>query len=131
MVEQKKFWQGTNFWVSLVLLIGGLFVGFPQGPAREIVAGVFALIGAVFAVREWAKSTEIDFAAWVRSSNTWQYLATIITAILPTFPLALLDSGRGVVEAIFSGNLQGIIIAGLSFLTMLYNLFLKKPAANG
>ena len=55
--QPLKFWQGTNFWIALVLAVGGLFVGFPEGDARNIVGGVFALIASAGALREKLKGT--------------------------------------------------------------------------
>lgn len=127
MIEQvKKSLRGTNFWVAIFLFSTGIFVGFPDGAARDIVGGIFGTIGGIFAVREYLKSPAIDLRAWLSSANTWNYLLTIVVSIFPMFPSVLLEDGRQVVDGLLAGNLQGTIIAGLSLLTKIYHLFIKK-----
>ena len=85
--QPLKFWQGTNFWIALVLAVGGLFVGFPEGDARNIVGGVFALIASAGALREKLKGAAIvNWKDWIRSTNTWNYIGAAIVAIVPALP---------------------------------------------
>ena len=120
-----KFWQGTNFWIAIMLLIGGFFVGFPQEDAAGAVTGIFALVGTIFGIREKVKGT-VSFKDWITGSNTWNYIATAVIAIVPTIPSELFVSLRDVLQAAIGGNWQGIGIGIFSLATILYNLFKKK-----
>lgn len=128
-MEDIKFWQGTNFWIALVLAVGGLFVGFPQGEARDIVAAVFALIGAAGAIREKVKDLQIDWRAWLGSKNTWNYIATVFVSIFPMLPADLFARLADLFNALLGGNWQGVVTAVFSIATMLYYIFVKKPTA--
>lgn len=130
MEQEFKFWQGTNFWIALVLAIGGMFVGFPENEAKTFVVAVFALIGAAGAVREKVKDLQIDWRAWLASKNTWNYLATVITAIFPFIPVDLFARLSDLFQSLMGGNWQGVVTAVFSIATMLYYIFVKpKPAA--
>ena len=115
-----KPWQGTNFWTALVLLIGGLFVGFPAGDATGVVEALFASIAGIFAVREKIKDSKIDWSAWIKSKNTWNYLTTLFVALIPTIPTGLFQSLKEILEAAMGGNWQGIIAGLFSLGTILY-----------
>lgn len=128
MNTQVKFWQGTNFWLSVVLFIGGLFVGFPVGDASEAVGYIFALVGSVGLIREKIKDSKIDWKAWAVSKNTWNYLAAAVTAVIPTIPTALFTGMNEALTAAISGNWQGFAIALFSLATIIYHLF-QKPNA--
>jgi hypothetical protein len=122
-----KFWQGTNFWIALVLAFGGLFIGFPEGEARAIVAGVFGLIATAGAFREKLKGiTNVPWKDWLRSPNTWNYIAAAVTAIVPILPVELFTRLRELIDALIGGNWQGIVTAVFSIATMLYYI-IKKP----
>lgn len=129
MSTQQKvaFWQGTNFWISLVLAAGGLFVGFPEGEARNLVGGVFALIGTAGVFREKLKGlARVSWGDWIKSANTWNYIAAIVVSIVPTLPADLFARLRELIDAILGGNWQGIITALFSIGTMLYYIFRPK-----
>lgn len=128
MNQEIKFWQGTNFWVALVLFFGGLFVGFPDGEAKHAVEAVFAAIAAVFAVRERVKGLGIDWKAWITSKNTWNYLGAFVTAIIPAIPLDLFARLNDLAVAIIGGNWQGIVTSVFSIATILYYLLKPKIA---
>lgn len=125
--QKVAFWQGTNFWISLVLAAGGLFIGFPEGEARDIVGGVFALIGTAGVFREKLKGlTRVSWGDWIKSTNTWNYIAAIIISIAPSLPADLFVRLRELMDAILGGNWQGIITALFSIGTMLYYIFKPK-----
>lgn len=130
MNKEIKFWQGTNFWLSVVLFVGGLFVGFPGGDAADAIGSIFALIGSAGLIREKIKDAKIDWKAWATSKNTWNYLAAAVTAIVPTIPTGIFASLNEVLTAAIGGNWQGFIIALLSLATMIYHIFQspKTPA---
>lgn len=127
MQQELKFWQGTNFWIALVLAFGGLVVGFPEGDARNAVAAIFAAIASAGAIREKIKGAKIDWKAWLSSTNTWNYLAAAITAALPMIPVDLFARLGDLARAAIGGNWQGIVTAFFSIATILYYIF-RKPA---
>jgi hypothetical protein len=126
MQQELKFWQGTNFWVALVLAIGGIWVGFPQDEASGAVQALFALISAVGLVREKVKGLRIDWKAWAVSKNTWNYIAAFVTAIVPTIPVDFFQRLNELATAVVGGNWQGIVTALFSIATMLYYI-VRKP----
>lgn len=120
----KNFWQGTNFWVALLLLFGGFFVGFPEGEAVTAVNGIFALVATFFGIREKVKGT-VTFKEWIGGSNTWNYIGALVISIVPTIPVELFHSLRDLLQAAIGGNWQGIGIGLFSLATILYNIFRK------
>lgn len=120
-----KFWQGTNFWVALILLVGGFFVGFPQEDATGAVTAFFALIATGFGIREKVKGV-VSFKDWISGSNTWNYLGAAVVAIVPSIPTELFTSLQSIMQAAVGGNWQGIAVGVFSLATILYNVFKKK-----
>ena len=126
-MQEKKFWQGTNFWIAIVLAGGGLFVGFPQDDARDLIGSLFALIGSAGALREKLKGlTPVSWKDWIRSPNTWNYLGAAIVSIVPAIPVDMFQRMRDLLDSAIGGNWQGIITALFSIGTMLYFIF-KGP----
>lgn len=122
-----KFWQGTNFWIALVLAFGGLFIGFPENDARIIVSSIFGLIAAVGALREKLKGAGlVSWKEWIRSKNTWNYLSAVAIAIVPTIPADLFLRLRDLVDAALGANWQGVVTAVFSIATMIYYIFSNK-----
>lgn len=115
-----KFWQGTNFWVAAVLAIGGLWVGFPADDAKHSTELIVGALGGIFAIREKVKNLKIDWKSWLKSANTWNYLATVFVALIPTIPIDLFQQLRNILEAAMGGNWQGIIAGVFSLGTILY-----------
>lgn len=128
-MKEKQFWQSTNFWIAAVLAIGGLFVGFPQDEARWFVEALFGLVASVGLIREKVKDAKIDWQAWIRSTNTWNYLAAALIAIIPALPAELFQRLRDLADASLSANWQGIITALFSIGTIIYYAIVKKPGA--
>lgn len=128
MQTDLKFWQGTNFWIALILAFGGLFVGFPESDARNIVGAIFAAIASAGALREKLKgASKVDWKDWLRSPNTWNYLGAAIVAIVPALPGDFFLRVRDLIDAALGGNWQGIVTALFSIATMLY-FIIRKPA---
>ncbi len=126
----KKFWQGTNFWVALALLIAGLWSSFSAEIGNTLTGFITGIPAVVFAVRQLVKSGTIDFNRWLNSANTWNYLAQIITVIFGAQYAEILPNLQGLVEAIGAGNLQGIIAAVFSLGTMIYYWIRDRNAGN-
>ena len=122
-----KFWQGTNFWIALVLAFGGLFIGFPEGEARNIVSAIFGLIATAGLFREKLKAAaKVDWKDWIRSPNTWNYIGAAVVAIVPALPSDFFTRVRDLIDAILGGNWQGIVTALFSIATMIY-FIIKGP----
>jgi hypothetical protein len=130
---KEKFFS-TNFILAVVLLVGGLFVGFPKGEAEKVVASLFTLIGSVGAFRVFFKTAEFSPVKWIQNSNTWNYLSTIFIALFPVLTPDVFTALRAAIEAGIGGNWQGILTALISLATILWNVFKnaklpKTPAA--
>src|SRR5574343_1188029 len=124
-MDQKKWYQSANFWTAIILAIGGLFIGFPEGEARALVAGLFGIVSTGMLFREKLKNLTPDWRSWLRSANTWNYIATAATAILPVLPIELFHRLRDLADAALGGNWQGVAASVFSIATILY--YLLKP----
>jgi ABC-type xylose transport system permease subunit len=121
-----KFWQGTNFWAALFLFVFGIFAVTVEYEVGQIVGYVFGLFGAIMAVREKLKGAQVDWKRWAGSKNTWNYLATVIVAIVPGIPLELFEHLATLAQSLLGGNWQGALVALFSIGTILFYL-LNKP----
>jgi hypothetical protein len=121
------FLQSSNFWTAVVMAVGGLFVGFPEGLGEQFVAELFALLGTGKLLREYIKSRPaVNAGEAVNRSNWWNYIGVIITSIVPMIPGEFIDSLQNVLSNLLSSNWQGVLVALFSIATILYNLFQSK-----
>lgn len=127
---KKQFWQSTNFWTAIVLLIGGFFVGFPNETGSEGVALVFALLAVVNTLRNYLKDAAIDARKWVQDANFWNYFTTIAVSIFPALPVDAIEAVRQIAVGAVGSNWQGVIVGVFSLATILYKIFStpKEPA---
>ncbi len=124
IAADKKWWQSSNFWTNVVLLLSGLFVGFPQGEATNAIAAIFALVVSGKMIYNWVKAgVKIDFAGWISNSNNKTYLAALITAIFPLFPGTVFDPLWQALQALFSQNWQGFLVAILTLVNIIWNVY--------
>lgn len=122
------WWLSTNFALTAVLLVGGLFVGFERTDAVTGVGAVSSIIALFGALREKIKG--VDFKAWLANKNTWAYLGTIVVTFVPILPGELFQHLGDIASAAIGGNYQGILVSLFAALPILYNIFFKpKPAA--
>lgn len=124
-----KWYQSANFWTAVILAAGGIFVGFPESDARNIVSALFGLISGGMLIREKLKGLPADWKAWIRSANTWNYIATAVIAVVPAIPADLFTQLRNLADAALGGNWQGIAAAVFSIATILY--YLLRPKTTG
>lgn len=124
-----KWYQSANFWTAVILAAGGIFVGFPESDARNIVSALFGLISGGMLIREKLKGLPADWKAWIRSANTWNYIATAVIAVMPAIPADLFTQLRNLADAALGGNWQGIAAAVFSIATILY--YLLRPKTTG
>lgn len=124
----KEFWKGTNFYVALFLAFGGLFSQFTPDDAQIFIKAALAFFAALFAVREKIKNSQIDWAAWLGSKNTWNYIGNAIIHIFPMVPIALFGHVSDLIAAILGRNWSNAVAATFAILTMLYYLINPKKA---
>ena len=128
--SEKKWYESSNFWTDVVMIVGVVLVGFPSEAGISSIAAIFALIAGAKAIREGIKAgTKADWKGAINNSNFWNYLAAVVVAIVPGIPVELFGSVETAAQNLISGNLQGALIAGFSIFTILYNWLKKKPAA--
>ncbi len=126
-MENKKWYQSANFYIALVLAIGGFFVGFPEGAAGDAVAAIFGLIGSGGAIYQFFKSRpERKGKSWFADANFWNYAGAVIVSIVPTYGGELVEPLKQTLTALIGGNWNGVIIGAVSLATILFKLF-KKP----
>ena len=125
----KRAFTSTNFIATLFILLGGLYVAFPENLAREIVFGGAALIAAGFGLRDFLKKGTIDVKAWASNPNTWTYLGTIIAYLAPRFPVEILNSGDDIVNAINRRDLNALLLIILPLLTQIYHIIIGNKTA--
>lgn len=125
-LKDKLF--STNFIMAVVLLIGGLFVGFPQGEAQKVVGSIFALIGSAGALRVFFKTAELNPVEWIKNSNTWNYISTIFIALFPVLTPDFFAAVKAIVEQALGGNWQGILTSLISLATIIWNIFKNSQA---
>lgn len=118
----KKFWQGTNFYVALSLLIASLWTSFSTETGDVIASTVISIGAGAFAVRQLLKNGQIDFQNWLGSTNTWNYLAQLVTMIFGAQFADLLTPLQSLVDAIGAGNFQAIIAAVFNLGTIIFYL---------
>lgn len=119
-----KFWQGTNFWISALMLILAP-LGIAEGVAVETVAFGFGAVTFVGLVR--STITTAHFQGWAelfKNKNWWNYLAGVVIAIAPGLG-GLLPAIQDLTNAISLKNYGAIISALLTIGTMIFHLIKK------
>lgn len=118
--------KDQNFWLNLVLLVGGFWVGFNGEEATALVGHVFAVIGGVGALANFFKNAELDWRRWLSNANFWNYLAVLLVMLVPEIPSEVIDSVEQIVQALLSKNYQALIGALFTLATFLYKIFTTK-----
>lgn len=117
---------GTNFYAVAILLIASIFGGMSDQLAAQIAGVVTGLIGAAFGLRTWIKGAKItNGKSWIGDPNNWAYLSALIASILPKFA-ELVPGLQELTQAIAAKNWGQIVTAGVSFLSLVYYLVIKK-----
>lgn len=122
------FWQGTNFWVASLMVILSLFGG-SEGLANTVVMSVSGVIAAFFAVRQFVKSAK--FGGWYKTlvqGNTLNYLAQVVVLIGIPNVEQLIPPLKDVIDAFTQKNWGRVISGVVSLATIVFYLFVKKPA---
>lgn len=117
----KKFWQGTNFYIALLMVAGGLYAGIQDTDVKPIVSGIFGIVASVGLLREKLKgSTLVTFKEWIKSKNTWSYLGIAIVQVIPSIPADFFTRLNEIATAAIDQNWTAFISAILSGATMIY-----------
>lgn len=128
-MEPKKWYQSSNFWNQVVLLIASatlaLNVNFPIEAGKEIVGALFSLFAGGNIVYHVLRDADVrgKFTDIFKSSNFWTNALTVVVSIFPVLPMADLQQ---MADAILSGRLELILVAAFNLLNVLYRLFFKK-----
>lgn len=127
-MEEKKFWQSTNFYVNTVMVVLGSVLGFSEAMAQELVLAIFGTITVIFNLRNLLKDARFDWLKWVQDSNFWNYLAGAIIAAVPVIPAGLFDALNDALVAAINGNWPAAFIAGVTVFNIVYKLLRPTPA---
>jgi len=122
---------GTNFFTQLILLVGSIFTffAFTEAEIGAAVSAIFSLVGFGAALRDKAKAgISADWLKWLKSPNTWSYLATILAGILPALSPDAVKYLQSLTEGVLAGNWQQAITAAFSLLSILFFTFKPKVA---
>jgi hypothetical protein len=123
--EPKKFWQGTNFYVLLGLIVASFSSFFMEEDAQKVTLGVEAIFSLIFLGRHLIKQKGFSWKNFDKSANGWNYVAQFVTLFLGSNVAELIPALKGLVSAISLGEFPGIISAGLGLLTMVYYIFFQ------
>jgi len=122
----KKWYQSANFYLALVLVSGGFFIGFPEDAAKSGIAALFALIPAAGTVYKFFKDKPANKGlAWFKDANFWNYASAIVLAVVPTYGPGLIEPVRQILESLIGKNWNGVIIGAISLATILIKIFKK------
>jgi len=122
--QTTKWYQGTNFWVSAIMAVGGISIGLSENDVRELVTYLFGGIGVAFAIREKVKGSGIDIKRWISSKNTWNYLFAAVATIFPAVPPEWFTRGAEIAGAISTKNYT-VLLSGLFALAVSIFYFIR------
>lgn len=117
-------WFSTNLALNVVLLVGGLFA-ISQEDSASAVSAAITLVSFVGVVRE-AFKTAPRWREWLMSSNTWVYLASIVTVFLPTLPVEVFDLLGQFIASILGQNYQGAVLSAFALINLLYRYITRS-----
>lgn len=119
---KKDWYQSSNFWVAAVMVVAGVFVGFTEEMAESAVGAVFGIIAVGKSLHNYFKSAEINVKDWVLNSNFLNYALIVISTFTAAVSPEMLSKAQNLARAIFDGDISGILAAGFSVLTIIWNL---------
>lgn len=126
----KQALQDQNFWLAVVLIIGGFWAGFSEQDASNLISTVFLLIAGVGQFANFFKNAETDWKKWITNSNFWTYLSVIVVAFVPTLDAELFNAIQRVATDAINQNWQGVIGGLFTLVTFVYKIITtpKDPA---
>jgi len=124
-MENKKFWQGTNFWFAAIMFILS-FVGGSEQLGMQIASVVVGIIGSAGTLRQFLPNAKFrGIKATLGEVNTWNYLTASSLLILPQAG-ELIPALRGLYDALIMSNWGLVITRGVTLLTIVFYLVKKK-----
>lgn len=127
---KKKFFQSPNFWIAVLLVFGGFFVGFPSGAAADSVAAIFGGIGSIGLLFKFFKDKpQTQAKPWLTDANFWNYLSVIFISVAPIIVPQVLPAVQDIVQNLFRGNWGGALMGAVSLVTIIIKLFQSQQAA--
>ena len=133
-MEPKKWYQSSNFWNQVVLLVASALLAlnfeFPVEAGKEIVGALFSLFAGGNIVYHVFRDQDVrgKFTDIFKSSNFWANALTVVVSIFPMLPISDMQQ---MVDAILAGRLELILVAAFNLLNVLYKLFFKKTPTDG
>ena len=127
MDKIKAALQDQNFWLAVVLIIGGFWTGFSEVDATAIVSTFFVLVAGIGQLANFFKNAETDVKKWVTNSNFWTYLSVIIIGFIPTLDPGLFSAIQKVAVDAINQNWQGVIGGLFTLVTFVYKIITTKP----
>lgn len=122
-MEQKKFLESPNFWLAVIIGIGGFFIGFPQEQAADSVTALFALLGSGgLLLKFFRDKPKVEAKPWLTDANFWNYVSVIAVAITPEIAEAIIPAAREVTVQSLKGNYGGAIMGAVSLVTIIVKL---------
>lgn len=120
---KKNFVESPNFWLAVIILIGGFFVGFPQEEAGKAVAAIFALIGSGGIVLKYFRDKpKVAAKPWLQDANFWNYLSVVAISVAPGIAEAIIPAAQEVTMQVMRGNYGGAIMGAVSLITIVLKL---------
>lgn len=128
--------KSTNFNIQAVMLLvfAGLeLIGFPLDAAEEIKTFVFATVatgtGFVGFIRAWiAKGIKLEY-----TGNVLTYVFAFLSGVVGWFGAYSADlqgSFGSVIDAVTSGNINAMLLAGFTLINIIVRITQDKPWAN-
>lgn len=123
--QPQKFYEGTNFWFALLMVILSFFGG-GENVAQALVTAGFGVVAAIGVFRQFLVGAKWKgLKGTLAEPNTWNYIAGVVLTILPQ-ATDLVPALHGVYDALITGNWGLVISRGIALLTIIYYLFVKK-----
>lgn len=120
---KKNFVESPNFWLAVIILIGGFFIGFPTEAAGKAVAAVFALIGSGGIVLKFFRDKpKVAAKPWIQDANFWNYLSVVAISVAPGIAEAVLPAAQELTLQVMRGNYGGAIMGAVSLITIVLKL---------
>ena len=122
MENIKKALQDQNFWLAVVLIIGGFWTGFSSEDATALISTLFVLIAGVGQFANFFKNANTDWRKWLTNSNFWTYLGVIVVALIPSVDAELFQAIQKVAVDAINQNWQGVIGGLFTLVTFVYKI---------
>lgn len=129
MNKIKDALQDQNFWLAVVIIIGGFWNGFSENDASALISTVFVLVAGVGQFANFFKNAQTDVKKWVTNSNFWTYLSVIVIAFVPSLDPALFQAIQKVAVDAINQNWQGVIGGLFTLITFVYKIVTTKKTA--